>query len=74
MTNKVCDSDAKVLHNKMDKHIKTLIKPKSKQVNKPTNTMTDQIAKFKCLRDNAKKLKKPKKKLKKEKNKKKSYK
>ena len=72
MTSKVCDADTKVFHNKMDIHTKTLIKPKDKQVNKPTNTMTDQIAKFKCLRDNAKKLKKQKKKLKKVKNKKKA--
>ena len=32
MINKVCDSDVKVLHNKMDKHIKTHIKPKTTTV------------------------------------------
>ena len=70
MTNKVCNVNAKVSQIKMDKHIKTLIKPVNKQVSKHINSMTKSIVKTKCLRVYVKKLKKPKK-TKKTKNKKK---
>ena len=61
MTSKVCNVNAKVSQNKMDKHTKTLIKPVNKQVSKHTNSMTNSIVKTKCLRVYVKKLKKTKK-------------
>ena len=61
MTSKVCNVNAKVTQNKMDKHNMTIIKPENKQVSKHTYSMTNLIVKTKCLRVYAKKLKKPKK-------------
>ena len=61
MTSKVCNINAKVTQNKMDKHNMTIIKPENKQVSKHTYSMTKLIVKTKCLRGYVKKLKKTKK-------------